>query len=778
MTSPTIPLLVMSSGSPGYGTGNNDNTVNANDSSINTRNESPKDVHQIRQDFMQLLRETSSVSSNLSWPDTKDSLKQDPRYQAVRDDTLLEKWFNEFRKKRQDFMQLLRETSCVSSHSSWEDTKDSFKEDPRFQAVGDDALSEDWFNEFRQVLIREDFMQLLRETSWVSSHVSWRVTKDSLKWDPRFRAVGDDKLSEEWFNEFRQNLIREDFMQLLRETSWVSNHYSWQDTKDSLKRDPRFQAVGDDKLAEKWFIEVRQDLIRQDFMQLLRETPWIHSQSSWDVTREALQLDQFKAAADVALFEKLFIEFKKPLKRHDFMQLLRDTPGVRSSSWEEAKKAIEGDQRYVASGDVADEKKWFHEFKKSLPFKKLLHDTPGIERNSSWQIAKEVLKSKKQFLDEQEDALREECFNEFKMNMVVTFGGCREQLSDAITHGQLALKHNLLKEYETPSNGPFAVYKVDDFIDRINFAVEGYYNMEYQATGNFKILSIDQIDMSFRYIASSESTVEIKSLGFEPKYGLTNDTKNGHAVYKYDVLRELEHYNLTDVFDNTLDVTLTASLHSFRVLRKGAFLCLRIQINIEYSDIDFNGEVDIELQTTTTTAACQRMNINATDAAMCDDNSLYFPVLVVVGVTCVLDGLSVFTGLIMFCKYCGTFETKSLAAISLFSLMYGDDILGTVTSVHYENAGSEIYLKLSVIIVIYSFVILFTLLALNLIIALINTSYTTVNEIDQKDDEDGETVSMFCFLNGEEVQKRPERFHIWWYGERYKSCCCNSCFET
>ncbi|XP_052232151.1 uncharacterized protein LOC127845331 isoform X2 [Dreissena polymorpha] len=497
-------------------------------------------------------------------------------------------------------------------------------------------------------------MQLLRETSWVSSHVSWRVTKDSLQRDQRFRAVMNDTRSEEWFNEFRQNLIREDFIQLLRETSLVSNHYSWRDTKNSLKRDPRFQAVGDDTLAEEWFMEVRQDLIRQDFMQLLRETPWIHSQSSWDVTREALQLDRFKAVADVALFEKLFIEFKKHLKRHDFMQLLRDTPGVHSSSWEKAKKAIEGDKRYVASGDVADEEKWFDEFKKSLPFKKLLHDTPGIERNSSWQIAKEVLRSKQRFPDEKDDALREECFNDFKMKMVFLFGACREQLSNAITHGQLALKHNLLKEYETPSTGPFAVYKVDDFIDRINFAVEGYYNMEYQAAGNFKILSVDQLDMSFRYIASSDSTLEIKSSSFEPKYGLTNVTKNGHAVYKYDVLRELEYYNLTGIFDNTLDVTLTASLHSFRVLRNDDFLCLRIEINIEYSDIDFNGEVAIELQTTTTTVACQRMNIKGTDAAICDGYTFifFFFVLVFVAATLLLDVLSFGIGFVMFCKYC------------------------------------------------------------------------------------------------------------------------------
>lgn len=40
----------------------------------------------------------------------------------------------------------------------------------------------------------------------------------------------------------------------------------------------------------------------------------------------------------------------------------------------------------------------------------------------------------------------------------------------------------------------------------------------------------------------------ITATSLEPKHGLTNVTEDGHVAYKYDVLKELEYYNLTDIF--------------------------------------------------------------------------------------------------------------------------------------------------------------------------------------------------------------------------------------
>ncbi|KAH3769819.1 hypothetical protein DPMN_171096 [Dreissena polymorpha] len=50
-------------------------------------------------------------------------------------------------------------------------------------------------------------MQLLRDNKWFNIKLSWTVTQDALKWDQRYMDVGDDALSEKWFNEFRQNLV-------------------------------------------------------------------------------------------------------------------------------------------------------------------------------------------------------------------------------------------------------------------------------------------------------------------------------------------------------------------------------------------------------------------------------------------------------------------------------------------------------------------------------------------------------------------------------------------
>ncbi|XP_052229446.1 mucolipin-2-like [Dreissena polymorpha] len=133
----------------------------------------------------------------------------------------------------------------------------------------------------------------------------------------------------------------------------------------------------------------------------------------------------------------------------------------------------------------------------------------------------------------------------------------------------------------------------------------------------------------------------------------------------------------------------------------------------------------------------------------------------------------------LFHLYSYKFETKALAAESLYGLIYADDIFEMVSSVHYELAGSEMFLKASVIIVIYSFVILFTLLALNLIIALINTSYSTIKEIDDKDNLDlqqnRKTVLMFDYLNREATPNGNIRsgIFIWlFYPHKYKHLTC------
>ncbi|XP_052231389.1 mucolipin-3-like isoform X2 [Dreissena polymorpha] len=702
---------------------------------------------------------------------------------------------------------------------------------------------------------RKDFMQLLRDTPWVQSRSSWKVTKDALNLEKRIIAAKDIPF-EDWFNEFRQYHKRQDFMQLLNTTPEVNSRSSWTEARKALEADERFGAFKDEALLGPWFDAFIHDRKRQDFMQLLRDTTWVQSKSSWIVTQDALKWDKrYTDVGDENLAYKWFNEF-----RENLLPCRIDEMGGNNASL-----------KFWICLLVFSPFKWYHgTLWISIPHMIVF----GIH------LAKLVVTT----------------------ISVFSFGGCRVHVSDTITHGQLAIKHNLLKgwsaEYETipfpPSIGPFAVYSVEDLIDRINFAVEGYYNMEYLATGHFKILPIDQIDINFRYINVADSILEIRSSSLVPNHGLKNVTENGHVVFKYNVLTDLEKFNLTDVFNSIFDVTVTASLHTFCVLRNSAVICQQIQINVCYSDSDFNGEVGIELNTTTTTVACQRMNLKATDDAVCERNANeHLSVITLTSVTSVFDVMSIAISIaigisIMRCHYhtenvtnfgsyilrwwslvsligdififigeillhnenkkrsgqklrsfdaiaffygigcllcwigfmrylkihrkfsllfhtiyhaksnilafvlctgilftaywaCAfvilgvyhpKFETQGRAAASLSALLYADDIFGTVTSVHYEHAGNEDWLIASIIIVIYSFVFLFTLLGLNLIISLINTSYTTLNETEYKGDcttlSKG-TVSMFYFLNGEETQKGHEGIGIgtWLFGKRF-----------
>ncbi|XP_052231395.1 uncharacterized protein LOC127844887 isoform X2 [Dreissena polymorpha] len=710
------------------------------------------------------------------------------------------------------------------------------------------------------------FLTSLRDIPLLNSTISWEDTQDALKSDPRFTAAGDN--AEKWFKKFKEELQM--FMTFLRDIPWLNSTISWEVIKDALKSDPRFTAAGDN--AEKWFKVFKEEL-REDFFQLLRDIPWIHSGSSWEVIKNAIKEEKRYMAVenDKLPAEKWF---------NKFIADLGSKPSGCSTGY----------QMWHANGG---NQPWLKGLLRTLvfsPFK--------WYRGSCWISVPHLIVF---FIYAAKLG--------FSTYAVFTFGVCRDQLSDAITHGQGVLKNNMLKawsaEYETlpypPSIGPFAVYTIEDFIDRINFAVEGFYNIEYQATGHFQILPNDQMHMHFRYIVISDSIIEIKSTSLVPFYGLKNVTMKGHAVYEYDLLKELEHNNLTDVFYSILDVTLTAALHSLRVLRNGKFLCLQTQIHIEYNDNDLNGEVDIELKTTTKTVSCQRLNITTIDLALCEKNTGWqaICVFVLTSLTIAFDVFSFLTGLLLLgvyhnktniknfgsyllrwwslvsvigdsfiftgqslfysenkdqvekelgifdeiaffygigCLLCwlgamrylkinknfsllfhtiyyakssilafvlctGTlfvgywacafvtfgvyhpkFETKALDAETLFGLIYSDDIFETVSSVHYELAGSEMFLKASVIIVIYSFVILFTLLALNLIIALINTSYLTIKEIDDKDNLDLQqnrtTVLMFDYLNREATANGEKRsgIFIWlFYPHKYKNLTCCKC---
>ena len=56
---------------------------------------------------------------------------------------------------KNDFIQLLKETSGLDRHSRWSETKKKMDSDPRYKAVDSSSRREDWFRDYVKHLKEE-----------------------------------------------------------------------------------------------------------------------------------------------------------------------------------------------------------------------------------------------------------------------------------------------------------------------------------------------------------------------------------------------------------------------------------------------------------------------------------------------------------------------------------------------------------------------------------------------------------------------------------------------
>ncbi|XP_052774510.1 band 4.1-like protein 3 isoform X8 [Mya arenaria] len=478
---------------------------------------SPEEEARLKQDYMRLLQETPSIHITSRYPESRRQIEHDPRFKAVGDEGLREKWFNEYVESKQDYMRLLQETPSIHSQSRYPESRRQIEHDPRFQAVGDEGLREKWFDEYVEAQKKADFMQLLRDTPWANSQSSWPETREEIEHDPRFQAVGDEGLREKWFNEFKQDMknhkdedkrrkkederrrkekekerkrlekekkkgkgapdasyeeqkspekekvttpekekrfsgglfgilgrksqkekseepkphrayegeeegaeeqCKEEFTQLLRETDDITSTTQFDDVRIQIANDPRYINVPSEEKRQQWFDEYVQDLIKSDFMRLLRETPAIYSQSTWPEARVEIDRDpRFDAVPNEELREKWFDEYIQGLLKSDYMQLLKDTPAVDSQSrFEEVRDYIAYDPRYQAVPTDELRRDWFNEFVQNLKkdeFLQLLEDTPSITSYSRYPDVKEDIAHDPRFQNVDTEEQREQYFSEY-----------------------------------------------------------------------------------------------------------------------------------------------------------------------------------------------------------------------------------------------------------------------------------------------------------------------------------------------------------------------------
>ncbi|XP_075712641.1 transcription elongation regulator 1 isoform X4 [Rhinoderma darwinii] len=130
------------------------------------------------QNFKALLSDMVR-SSDVSWSDTRRTLRKDHRWESgsLLEREEKEKLFNEHidaltKKKRENFRQLLDETYTITLTSTWKEVKKIIKDDPRFlKYSSSDRKRQREFEEYirdKHITAKADFRTLLKETKFIT----------------------------------------------------------------------------------------------------------------------------------------------------------------------------------------------------------------------------------------------------------------------------------------------------------------------------------------------------------------------------------------------------------------------------------------------------------------------------------------------------------------------------------------------------------------------------------------------------------------------------------
>ncbi|KAJ8961880.1 hypothetical protein NQ318_021498 [Aromia moschata] len=129
---------------------------------------------------------------------------------------------NKLREKKDAFRKLLSE-SHLHGKSSFSDFAQKFAKDERFKGVEKMRERESLFNEYlievrkkekeeknqRREMVKKDFITMLREHSDIDRHSHWSDVKRKVDSDARYKAVDSHGLREDWFREYCKMLKEE-----------------------------------------------------------------------------------------------------------------------------------------------------------------------------------------------------------------------------------------------------------------------------------------------------------------------------------------------------------------------------------------------------------------------------------------------------------------------------------------------------------------------------------------------------------------------------------------
>uniref|UniRef100_A0A3Q2UNJ9 Transcription elongation regulator 1 n=1 Tax=Fundulus heteroclitus TaxID=8078 RepID=A0A3Q2UNJ9_FUNHE len=236
---------------------------------------------QVRQDFFDLLSD-QHVEGNQRWSKVKERLETDPRYKAVDSSALREELFKQFMEKQAKNVDIEKERELERQARIEASLREREREVQKARSEQTKEIDREREQHKREEAI-QNFKALMSDMVR-SSDAAWSDTRRNLRKDHRWESASllEREEKEKLFNEHVEALAKkkkEQFRQLLDETSMITLTTSWKEVKKVIKDDPRcIKFSSSDRKRQREFEDYIKDkyiTAKADFRTLLKETKFI-----------------------------------------------------------------------------------------------------------------------------------------------------------------------------------------------------------------------------------------------------------------------------------------------------------------------------------------------------------------------------------------------------------------------------------------------------------------------------------------------------------------------
>ncbi|KAG7523287.1 transcription elongation regulator 1 isoform X2 [Solea senegalensis] len=235
----------------------------------------------VRQDFFDLLNE-QHIEGGQRWSKIKERLETDPRYKSVDSSALREELFKQYMEKQAKNVDIDKERELERQARIEASLREREREVQKARSEQTKEIDREREQHKREEAIQH--FKALMSDMVRSSDATWSDTRRNLRKDHRWESASllEREEKEKLFNEHVEALAKkkkEQFRQLLDETSMITLTTTWKGVKKVIKEDPRcIKFSSSDRKRQREFEDYIKDkyiIAKADFRTLLKETKFI-----------------------------------------------------------------------------------------------------------------------------------------------------------------------------------------------------------------------------------------------------------------------------------------------------------------------------------------------------------------------------------------------------------------------------------------------------------------------------------------------------------------------